>query len=77
MMNSLNAKKKEKKMKGRKNKSFMHAFMHLHHIIPFLFYHQNIFWKVQKENKGPQGQVFSWAHFTSFSKGIHVVFVYA
>ena len=34
MMNSLNAKKKEKKSKGRKNKSFMHAFMHPHHIIP-------------------------------------------
>jgi len=32
--------------------------------------------KFGKENKGPQGQVFSWAHFTSFLKGIHVVFVY-
>ena len=33
MMNSLNAKKK-KERKGRKNMSFMHAFMHPHHIIP-------------------------------------------
>ena len=76
MMNSLNAKKKEKKRKGRKNKSFMHAFMHPHHIIPFIFIIKTYFEKFEKENKGPQGQVFTWDHSTYFLKGIHVMLIF-
>jgi len=75
-MNSLNAKKKEKKRKGRKNKSFMHAFMHPHHIIPFIFIIKTYFEKFEKENKGTQEQVFNWDHSTSFLKGIHIVLIF-
>jgi len=68
--------RKRKGKEGKVRVLCLHAFMHPHHIIPFIFIIKTYFEKFEKENKGPQGQVFSWAHFTSFLKGIHVVFVY-
>jgi len=74
---NVNIKKMRKGKEGKVRVLCIHAFMHPHHIIPFFLSSKTYFEKSEKENKGPQGQVFSWAHFTSFSKGIHVVFVYA
>ena len=68
--------RKRKGKEGKVRVLCIHAFMHPHHIIPFIFIIKTNFERFRKENKGPQGHVFTWAHSTSFSKGIHVVFVY-